>query len=390
MNLRVKRADVLPYFCIILYIISFSIAGNGSTIAKITKVFFTVIIALRLIQGKHINYKYMAWLILYEIYVALSVSWSVQRQYAQESLVTVSYTIICALCMAINIGDKDKYKDYVIKIWMCVPLVHLIIVLVTNGTSQLLNFRESVDGQVYNVIGQDALLGAALGFLIYKKYDKKWIYLIVVNILIILVSGSRKSLLLLLMFYLILYIVSSKNLIKVLGRIVIAVSIAFFFLLLIKHKVFGENIYQIYASLFENSMADESMVGRLNMITYSLEKFREAPWFGHGIGYLEWTCIYRLGQEMPVVDYDYLDLLVDLGIVGLVVFYGFVLVCLIKYIKYYKMWKTQDRVFFSWLIVQLVYGTICRQYYNNYKIFIIMYLIWINLETIKIRKGENI
>lgn len=390
MNLRVKKADVLPYFCIILYIIAFNIAGNGSTIAKITKVFFTAIIALRLIQGKHINYKYMAWLVLYELYVALSVSWAIQRQYAQESLLTVSYTILCALCMAINIGYKDKYIDYVIKIWMCVPLVHLLIVLATNGLGVLFNFREGVDGQVYNVIGQDALLGAALGFLIYKKYDKKWVYLIGINILIILVSGSRKSLLLLLMFYLVLYVVSSKNLKKILGRIVIAASVAVFSLLLIKNGVLGENIYQIYASLFESSMADESMAGRLSMITYSLEIFREAPWFGHGIGYLEWTCIYRLGQEMPIVDYDYLDILVDLGVVGLAVFYGFVLVCLIKYIKYYKMWKIQDRVFFAWLVVQLVYGTICRQYYNNYKIFIIMYLIWINLETIKIRKEENI
>ena len=388
MNFKVKKTDVIPFFCILLYVFAFTILGNGSAVAKIAKVFFVGVLLLYLVNGKRIDRSYARWLIGYEAYVLLSITWARQKDYAFESAITVSYTVVCALCIAMVIGYKEVYRNFILKVWVWTPAIHIIIAFLTGKASGLLNFRASADGQIYNVIGQSAFMAAALGYVLYKECGKKWGWLILLNFGIVIISGSRKSLLLLLLFYGIMYVVSSKQPLRVLTKIVVAGILVVIVLLLIKYKVFGEGIYQIYAAIFENNATDNSMIGRLNMIEYSIEKFWEFPWFGHGIGWLEWNCIYKLGQRMPIVDYDYLDVLVDLGIVGEIVFYGFMVICLIKYIQHYKQWKASDKAFFSWIIVQFVYGTICRQYYSNYRVFIVVYLIWMNLKLYKENMGE--
>jgi O-antigen ligase len=241
--------------------------------------------------------------------------------------------------------------------------------------------RVNSDDQSYNSIGQSAVYAIIAALLLLHDLDKKkkvyWIA-IMLNIYLIIVSGSRKSILYLFFVWVGMYILSSTNIIKTLIKIFAILVICFIGYRLVIGGVLGDGLQNLVASL-QGFGDDSSVVGRLAQIDRQWELFFKRPFRGYGIGMVEWYCRNILGQTAVVADCDYLDILVDLGVVGIVIFYGMHLFLFFKYLCNIKKWQYKDRLLFVWLLLIFINGYVCRTYFNNYFIFLYIYVIYRNV-----------
>ncbi|GEM_PF-6882810 len=379
--------DVLLLIC---YVASFGLFGNGSEVAKAVKILMlgmTVVYVL-LMKRKLLNI-YTGWLFVYLGYVGCSVFWSDIRDYAVSDFYSVAYAVICALCIALAVANKEKKIRLILLLLVLLPMMRWIMFIVQTGPRAIFNLRANSEGQDYNSIGQSAVYAIVSAILLMSYSDKKkmlYQLLILFNLYLIIVSGSRKCILYLLLMWACMRIFNSTNLVKTTIRLLIIALVFFVGYKLAINGIFGTGLHDLLTSL-QGEGSDNSVMGRLDQNQRHWELFLKKPTFGYGIGMVEWYCRTILGQKAVVADCDYLDILVDLGFVGIVVFYGMHIYLVFKYLLNRNNWKYVDKVYFAWLIVLLVNGYICRTYFNNYFIFVYLYLIYNNIsDRIKLKR----
>ena len=129
-------------------------------------------------------------------------------------------------------------------------------------------------------------------------------------------------------------ILESKNVLKTLLRILLVFVLLFIAYQVVKNGLFGDSMKELLLS-FEGDASDSSYVGRMNQFDISIGLFNQNRFLGLGIGAIEYVCRFVHGQSAPIVDNDYLDILSDLGIIGMVIYYGFHIYLLIQYIFFY-------------------------------------------------------
>lgn len=190
----------------------------------------------------------------------------------------------------------------------------------------------------------------------------------------IILSGSRKAILIVVVSLLSYLMVSSKS--HIIRNIIIALSVvAIIIYLLFNVPFLYDNIGYRFGSLFsmmQGTGGDKSALVRQDMVEVGLRAFWNRPIFGYGI-----NCFKDIyGSVSGLVVYahnNYIELLVDVGIVGVAAYYGYLLYILVATKK-----RTKDAIFaFSLLLSILVtdYGIV--SYYDGFIQYVLCILICI-------------
>jgi len=219
-------------------------------------------------------------------------------------------------------------------------------------------------------------------FAFFKLYQKEKVILntlgFIVSFLSLLLSGSKSAILgiIIYLFILLLFTQSIKNLTR---NVVVLSAILIGVYYLLMNNTFFYNIagYRIEAMLmlFFNEGANDGSTGRrLMMIQEGLEFFYNKPMFGAGIN--NFANIYNLFVGEDTYSHNnYVEILVNLGIVGFLIYYGVFIYIGRKLISS----SNRDMVLkgHSWAILVLIlfYDMATVSYYSPFVIMLITLLL---------------
>ena len=110
-------------------------------------------------------------------------------------------------------------------------------------------------------------------------------------------------------------------------------------------------------------LSDSSTITRLNLISRGMKFFKERPWTGYGLNNF-YVLNHLLTGSLYYAHNNYVELLVDCGIIGTTLYYSLHVSTLIKAIKMHKEYSQKIGIFIGILIAIIVcdYGIV--SYYD--------------------------
>jgi O-antigen ligase len=142
-------------------------------------------------------------------------------------------------------------------------------------------------------------------------------------------------------------IIRSKNPLKLIRNICIpTLLVACLCIAFLKvdflNQLFGINFTSMINGLFKTGgSVDSSTFARLNRISRGIDWFSGKPVLGYGVeNYSVLSGIYKEGFD-GIADNNYIEILVDLGIIGFIVYYSFLIGLFIKGIR-----KSKDNIIY--------------------------------------------
>lgn len=247
-----------------------------------------------------------------------------------------------------------------------------------------------------NTIG----MGCGYAFVILFYFaifeNKKLCYLFMMpTILVTITTGSRKSIILIVLGMLLLLYYKYKNNTSVYKYLKAAITILFLIVIFtyslsldimqpVKERmgsflnVFGSN----------ENIVDGSSQLRANMIKVGFKQFWNDPFTGIGIGnsyYLNASNLRRFTYSHC----DYIELLVNGGIIGFCLYYSILLKLVREYLSAIKNSDdTRLIVGFVLLVLFLLLNFACVTYYNSVNTYV-FFMLWISQLTLYKEKVKN-
>lgn len=223
-------------------------------------------------------------------------------------------------------------------------------------------------------------------------------------VLFMLLSASRKAVILLPIFLTIYLLLRSNDPIKFI-RNLFFVFIAFFavwsafrFIPYLYESV-GYRIESMINGLLGEGDSDSSTTTRLSLIEFGMEYFWKRPWWGYGMdNFRSLTAVYRSWGTAYYAHNNYVELLVDCGVVGTVIYYSLYLKMLIMGLKQFKYKHPLKMAVVCLLIGFLVteYGMVTYSSAVYQLLLLLFYLIlkspsnllYSRTQVLKAEKGE--
>ena len=219
----------------------------------------------------------------------------------------------------------------------------------------------------------------------------------IICVVMVLTTGSRVALVLVVLSSLLLFYFNNKNSFK--GRIksiILGILLLFLFYYLLFnvpyfYQIAGVRVENMLKFIGAEQVYDSSIIIRTYMFRYGLELLKESPLIGYGINN------YRilLGKDISVITYahsNYIELLVDVGILGAFIYYAMyvnAIICLLKS----KNNLNLRYLFLTFLLVVLIIDVASVNYYSKH-IYIVLAMSSI-FASLKIKtsdckiKGKN-
>jgi O-antigen ligase len=232
-----------------------------------------------------------------------------------------------------------------------IPLFWPIIALLLYGNDALLNIRGYAVSMAYNRPGIFSAYGAIIAYLIIRSrqtiatssrgFNKRiiWVIVFVADIVVCVLTSSRKSLIVIIVGCMVYELLCSRHFLKGIGKIIIGLTFIAIIWDIILHIDFlydliGRNMEGLLNGVLGNGESiDSSTYGRMRRIERGFEWFLNRKFLGYGVeNYSVLSGMYRTGFD-GIADNNFIELLVDFGLVGFLFYYGFVIICLIKNIR---------------------------------------------------------
>lgn len=376
---------------LIIYTFSIIFFADGDTALKVIKVIFVGVSALHIILKHKIHIdKYVFWMIAFTFFCALSVNWAISKQDARSIVSTLILNNIC-IFFIINLLYEDKNRmDLIVNTIIFTSIVSGLQILIRYGFFVFINGNRSISGVVSaNLIGMVAAIASALAVYKFREQEKsKKLYIVAfaLNIIIMILSASRKAIFFFLIPIIIYYILKSKNVLGSVKKLTISFFIcALFFVMIMKipflYNSVGCRIETMMNGLLGEGETDSSTSFRMTMIEWGIDWFKIKPYWGYGINnYKDLLGTKRtfFGAEGVYAHNNYVELLVDVGIVGTLLYYSIYVAIIFKVIKRIKKLSTFQMVMFGILIACIIneYGMVT--YYAKFN-QLILALVWIAL-----------
>lgn len=247
-----------------------------------------------------------------------------------------------------------------------------------------------------NAIGMAAAYSVIvlLYFAFYKK--KRFCYLLsVIPFIVMAASGSRKALLITIIgFILLIYLKQNKEqgIVKVVKLFWWALIAGVILSVVLNLEIMGtvKERMESLSNLFSDTSGkvDGSALSRKRMIEIGFEQFKETPLFGIGLGNSFALNLFRIGKY-TYLHSDIIEMAVNSGLVGLVLYYGVLITLLNKHIKLMKKYDDTDIVVsFIILFIFLLMNVANVSYYGGITTYVYMTL-WISVVEIYERRGKD-
>lgn len=327
-------------FFMMLYIVLFFSFDKLPEAVIFTQVVFCIIVGLvlgkKIIQLQFNTSKYMMGWVLFLVLSLASYFWaidttSVVSKFQQLLLLMMLFFVYFQYC-------ENEESIYLLFKTIAVSgaLMCLYIIYINGYQTIFSNMAVGVrgsDDQIANLnltgrLGGYAFI-SALFFFLQEKFRKKYIWgiIMLLNLLAIIYSGSRGGLIGLCVGVLLLYVhkINRRNFIfMTIGVISIPILLAIFFPDYIDSLIFSR--FEALGTVTQGGTADGTK--RWLMITHGLNWFLENPLLGHGL--FAFPSLFESFYGWYVYAHvDIIEILVDLGIIGLI-FYFLPIVLLTK------------------------------------------------------------
>lgn len=395
-----ERKINLVNIVLILYIFSIIVFNEGTTIIKIVKVFFAGICLLDIIAKRKLYVdKYILWMVVFTFFCVLSVNWAISKENAKDIISTLILNNICNFFI-INLIYEDKSR--IKTIINCIIFSSIILgfrIAIEYGPLVFVNgSRGGSNGMMSaNTIGMVASISSVLCiyFLIsQKKHRTLYFVALILNLIITVLSSSRKALLFLIIPLIIYYILHSKNILVTLRKIFIAIIFCIIiFVLIMKVPFLYESVGNRIETMINGFLGEDTDAStelRLKMIEWGLEWFQEKPYLGYGINNYKTLLGEKntsFGSEGVYAHNNYIELLVDVGIIGTLIYYYIYILIAYKAIKHLKKANLLEMIMFGIFISCVIneYGMV--SYYGKFAQLILM-LSWMTIVGINNKKHE--
>lgn len=359
---------------------------------KIVKVFFAGICLVHIIAKKKVYIdKYILWMMVFTFFCGLSINWAISKENAKTMLSTLILNNIC-IFLIINLvyEDKSRIKLIINSIIFSSIALGLRIAIEYGPFVFASGGRGGGNGMMSaNTIGMVASIASVLCVYCFKNQEKyRILYMIalIMNLIIMILSGSRKAILFFLIPIIIYYILNSKNILATIRKIIISVVICISaFMMLMKIPFLYDNVgYRVETMIngfLGEGESDASTNMRLAMVEWGMEWFKDRPYFGYGINNyktLLGTKNTSYGAEGVYAHNNYVELLVDVGIIGTLIYYYIYIVILKNGIKKWKNINTLQILMIGIMVACIIneYGNV--SYIGKFNQLILM-LSWVIL-----------
>lgn len=389
MKILIPKKISLNDLILVFYTFVVVITDEGSILMKIARVllFFTFIVAL--IKRKQLLFnQYIVWLVAFCVFSFASIFWAQNPILAKSMAKTLIINLICMYSYLYLLNFNVSRIDLVLKCLMIAPLFLEFIVLVSAGPFAYFHSRIAA-GISGNTLGMCAAFAASICSLYIRNSKTKFYYslLFLINILIMILSSSRKAIICCAIPIFILYIFNKSkrsNILKVLVRIAVTILIAILIYAALMNISFlydtvGNRIQSMLLGFFgDTGSIDASSKTRFNLITWGLEWFKNSVWIGYGIDNYRAVLTY-FHPDYPITFYahnNYVELLVDVGVIGTIIYY-YLYVCIIsKAISKFRSLNDLQLLFLGILVAILFSEFGLVSYFDRYT-QILLLITWV-------------
>lgn len=385
-NKAILTIDELFRFSILFYIFSIYFSySSGEIFVKISRVLVFIVWFFHftaILKGKVKIRFYYIWGIIFLIYHFCLISFgSIDKSTSMDFLMTVFYTFIVNSIIFSYLTRKPEFLKSILMTVVICSILGALRVFLTYGFSYYFDSRgEEVNA---NGIGFNCVIGALCAIYLMTKSirkTKEWyllIILLLLNLILSALTASRKTYILLGVSCAVYFIFSSKNIFKAFRNICIAIfAVLIVYVLLMKvdflYNLVGNRIESMISG-FLGEDTDASTATRMRLIEYGMEFFQQNQIWGYGLdGFRSLMKIYHIGYSAYYAHNNFIEMLVDGGIVGFIIYYSLYLIIIFKGIKQLKL-KNKTVIFFLGIILGLLiceYGMVT--YYSMSVHLIIM------------------
>lgn len=339
-----RVAKIIYEVCFVLNILTIFVLYQVKTVATVTAALMFVSASfLLLVRGKKkTTIPYISiWYGIFIIYATLSSTWS---EYFDSQNLFLIFRMGVILLISMSIAfyvDTSEDLERILSLFIfsvCVIVVtELIYTPVSQWNSGFLG--SNLSGSNSNEVAFWVACAEMMAF--YKAYvkNKKFAYILTAFLItFIILSSSRKALLMAIAGPAILVIMSTRKKFYML-RIIIAVIIISFLIYFVMNN---EDAYHTVGRRIESMLTffinddkneDSSLRTRQYMISLAKSMFAESPILGKGIANFSMYFLNDLGTIKTYSHNNYWQILSELGVVGLLIYYSFYAICFIKLLK---------------------------------------------------------
>jgi len=344
--IKIKRMKVNDFLSYLAILVAFFCATNGELMyTSSTAVYYLpfllcfAALALELIAVKKRRVSsYMIWRIFLCVFFFLAYLYAVNESAAFSVIKRILLQSVVVFLIGIKCTDDAENIQRIAKIAVaavCINLLYLysVVDFATLAEGERLGVSSVNESWNSNQIGLMASLGVAMVCYLFfikaqetRRFNKVFgAALIVFFLFFVVLSGSRKSLIIVFVTLMVYLFGSSKS--HKTRKIVIAIACTYGLLYALYNVPFlYDHIGYRFEGLIETisgTGSEGSAQARQGMIDIGLNAFIQKPLFGYGLN--GFSQVYGEITGISVYSHNnYVELLVNTGLVGFVLYYGYI------------------------------------------------------------------
>ncbi|MBP1924261.1 O-antigen ligase [Sedimentibacter acidaminivorans] len=252
---------------------------------------------------------------------SFSIFWSIEPGYDYLKFLIFNFFLMFALN---NYVDSREKFDKTIKSLILAGLILSIYVLLVSGGNFISSQRLVIDGHNSNSIGMYLSFSLLVSIYFFdKNHNIKYLLTVPIYMIVIFLSGSKKSLFLLIFLVVFYMFYKRKGITKKMINFMISIVFISLILYLVfsipwAYEILGTRILDLINAITSGNTGQDTI--RFYMIEFGIDKFRERPLIGYGLGNYRILLNNAIGIYMYAHN-NFIELLVSVGLIGFITYY---------------------------------------------------------------------
>lgn len=384
-------------YAVLIYVFCSMMAGSsGDTITKIGRI--VLILAFLVVNLKRIVIRrssrfYIWWSLLFLLYAYVGCFSAYSKTYAVTFSVTLTYVVVCDIVVLLSIGMNEQLKNAVLNIIIFSATCKALLCYLQYGFLYFLTARFTETTSA-NTLGYYCAFACVICFyFIGSQSGHRAVYwsLIFLNIVFITLSASRKAIIFLIIPVAIMWIAKSKNPLVVIRNVAISILAVLLMLVLLLNVDFlytmiGYRVEGMLNAFLGTGVVDASTNTRIGLIEDGLSWFAKKPVFGYGVSNFKALCaVYRSWGSVYYAHNNYVELLVDCGVIGTLIYYSLHIKLLWTGILNWKRMDKGQLMFLGMLLSMVVcdYGMVTYFDIFSQLMLVLVYVSFSDFQHIK-------
>ena len=362
--------------------------SSGEFLMRVARVAIVLAWLLNLVDNRDRPLKlsfYFVWIAVVMVYGLINAfTVSIKVQESVNFWLSMLYTMVVTFVLFDYMRYHKEFLYSLMKVFVFSIIISLLQIYLVNGWLAFLNSR----GGNLNINGHafKCTIGAAICFYFLTNSSRLGVsktlfsWLLTICTVLTFLTFARTCYIILGVMFLVYIVLSRKNIVSAaLSVVIVCIGVLLLYSILINvdflYELVGHRLQTAINGLLGlGGEIDTSTTTRATLIEKGLKWFNEKPWLGYGLdGFriMHWQDYGSIGTALYSHN-NFIEMLVDLGLVGFVLYYSLYVYIFIKGLKALKS-KTKSSKFFFALFIALVVSEYARvTYYVPHAQFAIM------------------